>query len=449
MAGCASPARDDVLGGTPDVVAEVSTADDVPVVQDAPTVDDTPEVEDTPAVEDTPEVEVLEGVQVAPSDAAQLRQWVLDAEPGTTFLLADGTYDLSGGDSGFRIIVLTDGITIRGASGDRDAVVLDGGWGINEIIFIEASDVTIADLTVKKAIHHPIHITGGKDGDTSGVVIDNVAVIDPGQQAIKINATGSGHHTDQGVVQGCHIEMTDEGRQHTSGCYTGGIDAHRAWGWTIRDNTIHGFWCATGLSEHGVHFWTGSRDTVVERNIITDCARGIGFGLGKSDDGRVYDDSPCDGASAPMGHWGGVIRNNAISANRAELLSSQAGFDTGIALAQACDVKVLHNSVWSATPPFTSIEWRFAKTSATITNNAVSYQLVPRDGAQATVEANLEQQPASLWASPAEHDLHLAPGAAAAIDQGAALPAGDADDDFDGDPRPADARDIGCDERAE
>ena len=74
-------------------------------------------------------------------------------------------------------------------------------------------------------------------------------------------------------------------------CIHRGIDAHDASGWTVRDNYISGFWCdgAGGafLSEHAIHFWTGSRDTTVSRNKLVDNARGIGFGLGPG--GRTYD----------------------------------------------------------------------------------------------------------------------------------------------------------------
>ena len=46
----------------------------------------------------------------------------------------------------------------------------------------------------------------------------------------------------------------------------------------------------------------------------------------------------------------------------------------------------------------------------------------------------------------ARRDLHLAPGAIAAIDRGVALAPGEADEDFEGDPRDAQPA-IGADER--
>jgi hypothetical protein len=115
-----------------------------------------------------------------------------------------------------------------------------------------------------------------------------VHIIDPGQQANKINPAAANAYPDDGVNACSHIELTDVGRPHIrNNCYTGGIDAHQAEGWVIRDNLIEGFWCENGLSEHGIHLWRGCRDTVVERNVLRENARGIGFGLAESSSGRT------------------------------------------------------------------------------------------------------------------------------------------------------------------
>jgi hypothetical protein len=299
---------------------------------------------------------------------------------------------------GDHIFIRTDGVTLRSASGDREAVVIgghynDGTYG-RDLLTIAASDVTIADLTIKRSYDHPIHIypywTDTKD--VTDTLIYNVQIVDPGQQAIKINPA-SGHYVDDGVVACSRIELTDEGRSHIRGdCYTGGVDGHQAWGWRIRDNVIQGFWCPNGLSEHAIHFWTGSRDTVVERNVLINNARGVGFGLGRADGGRSYDPAPCPVAAETVGHYGGVIRNNLVFADRAELFASVSGFDSGISINQACGAQVLHNTVGSTQAPSTvnqgSIEYRFQNTTATIDNNLVTHNIVARDEASATLAGN-------------------------------------------------------------
>ena len=221
------------------------------------------------------------GTTVAVGTAEQIYHAVNTADPGTTILVMDGTYNL--GSSGRYLWIDTPGLTLRSASGNREAVILDDDYSGSEIITVAASNVTIADLTIKRAGTHPIHVVSTDDGDTLHTLIYNVHIIDPGQQAIKINPNlAKTHFTDDGTVACSTIELTDAGRAKVlainESCYTGGVDGHWSRGWVIRDNVIKGFWCETGLSEHGVHFWTGSRDTLVERNKFVDNARAVGFG---------------------------------------------------------------------------------------------------------------------------------------------------------------------------
>ncbi|MCY1062340.1 right-handed parallel beta-helix repeat-containing protein [Nannocystis sp. SCPEA4] len=379
-------------------------------------------------------------IEVTPDQAGDLKAIVEGAASGTTIAFAPGTYDVSGGAP---IHITTPGLTLRGPSGDRDAVVLDGDYATGEILLIAASDTTVVDMTLQRAFWHPIHATGGDAADISNVVIYNVKVIDPGQQAIKINPSGSDHYVDEGLIACSWIELTEVGRpQIMDNCYTGGIDAHAAWGWTIRDNDIRGFWCPEGLSEHAVHLWVTSRDTLVERNDIRDCARGVGFGLGENGNGnsRAYADDPCPGKSY-LGHVGGEIRNNMIWAGDPQLFASQAGFDSGVALEQACDAKVLHNTVVSLEPPFVSMEYRWPNTSATIAGNLTTHAITMRDGAQAQLDGNVEMAGLDHFVDAAAGELHLAPGSAA-VD---AAPAGLVVDDFDGQARDA-SPDVGADE---
>jgi hypothetical protein len=265
-------------------------------------------------------------------------------------------------------------------------------------------------------------------------------VIDPGEQGIKINPSAGLTYADQGVISCSHLELTDAGRpQIRNGCYTGGIDGHAAWGWQIRRNTILGFWCDTGLSEHGIHMWRTCRDTVVEQNRILDCARGIGFGMGETGTAtdRAYADDPYPGAGY-LGHIDGVIRNNFIFADL-------EGFDSGVTLDQAHGTVVVHNTVVAVQTPFSCMEWRFDDASVTLLNNLVSHNLMDRGGT-AVLAGNVENAPLAWFVDAAAGDLHLAAGATGAIDQGVAVDPGGCDEDIDGEPRTG-ARDVGADER--
>lgn len=379
-------------------------------------------------------------IDVTPDQAGELANLVATAATGTTLSLADGTYDVSA----VLLHFTTPGLTLRSASGNRDAVILAANYGSGETALISASDTTIADITLGGAFYHPIHITGAATTNTSNIRIYNVKVIDPGQQAIKINPSPEGFYSDDGVVACSHLELTDAGRPHIKdNCYTGGVDAHAARNWQIRDNYIEGFWCEQGLSEHAVHMWVTARDTLVERNVIVDCARGVGFGLGENGNGntRDYGDDPCPGVAGYLGHIDGVIRNNTVLARRPELFASQAGFDSGVALEQACNPQVLHNTIVSLQPPFTGMEYRWPNTSAVIKNNLVSHAIKQRDGATAELAANLEGAGLDLLVDAAAGDLHLA-ATSPAIDAGEP---GLAAFDFEGDARDP-APDIGADE---
>ena len=383
---------------------------------------------------------------ISVSTVAGLEDAVNNALVGDTISIADGTYNLDG----VYLRIDVPGVTLRSASGNREAVILDGNYVTTEIVQVVASNVTIADLTLREAYYHPIHVMSTSTADTVGTLIYNVHIIDPGEQAIKINPYTPGnalYFPDGGEVACSHIELTDTGRPYIrNDCYTGGIDAHQARNWVIRDNLIEGFWCSTGLSEHGVHMWVSCRDTRVERNMFRDNARGIGFGMSESaNNKRVYSDNPCPGAgSGYVDHYGGIIQNNFVFASDDGLFSSEYGFDCGICLWQACGARILHNTVASTQAPFSSIEWRFDNTDVDIINNLVTHNLRDRGGSDYQ-EGNVAGASLALFVDGMSGDLHLASTATVAIDQVTAP--SDALDDIDGDLRPiGSASDVGADE---
>lgn len=399
--------------------------------------------ETLPAEQFCPALPDPTGSTVFVSSVADLVNAVNNASSGQTILIADGTYNLDGE----YLRIDTPNVTLRSERGNRDDVILDGNYQTTEIVQIVASNVTIADLTLRAAYDHPIHAMSSDGADTTNTLIYNVHIIDPGQQAIKVNPAVAGYYVDEGRIACSHIELTDAGRNRIrDNCYTGGIDVHQARDWIVQDNLIEGFWCAQGLSEHAIHFWVSSRDTLVERNVLFNNARGVGFGLAEARDGvRTYPDNPCPSAGdAYVDHYGGIVRNNFVFANDSALFASEDGFDSGISLWQACGARVLHNTVASTRSPFSSIEWRFAATNVEIINNLVTHNLMDRGGT-ASLSGNLQNQPLNLFVDGAGGDLHLVDSATAAIDQVAAP--SDCLDDIDGTTRPVGARsDIGADE---
>jgi hypothetical protein len=360
-------------------------------------------------------------LRVTPAQAARLPALVASASAGTTVLLADGTYRLRA-----PIRVVADRIALRSASGRPGAVVLDGAYAVGELVSVEADDVLIGELTLERAGWHLVHAVppAGRDA-IARLILYRLSLVDSSQQFVKVNPhEGGTWSVDRGRVECSTFALTAAGRPHVSTvlpCYTGGIDVHAGRSWEVRLNRFTGISCANGLAEHAVHFWAGSRGTLVERNTIVDCARGIGFGLGD------------------RGHVGGIVRNNVVVATRPVL-------DTGIGLENASGARVLHNTVWvapaAAKAHYSSIDVRFPGTSAEVRDNLTA-RITVRDGGHATLAANAENVPGSWFVAPARGDFHLRPGAAA-VDRGVAVT--QAGLDLDGQRHDAGRPDLGADE---
>jgi hypothetical protein len=367
----------------------------------------------------------LSAVAIQVSSVAELENAVAQANSGgdKNIVIQSGTYHLNG----VYLHLAADNITVSGATGSREDVVLDGDYVTTEIFQVVGSSITIKDLTLQRAVYHPIHVFPGNK-DVTGTVIDNVHIIDPGQQAIKINQNAAKTYSaNSGTVKRSRIELTDSGRnkvwQINGSCYTGGVDGHHATDWKIVGNEIEGFWCEDGLSEHGVHFWSFSTNTLVEGNAIINCDRGVGFGLGSS------------------GHVGGTIRNNMIYHD-----SGHSHSDVGIGLESASDALVYNNTIFLQQSYPNAIEYRFSATSnARIINNLTNKAIISRQGGSGSLSANITSAQLNWFAEATAGNLHLAYPVTEVIDQGSSI-AG-LTDDFDGESRPAgDGIDVGADE---
>jgi hypothetical protein len=331
-------------------------------------------------------------IDVGPRD--DLAAAVRAAPRGATIRLASGRYSVRD-----TLRLARAGVTLRSASGRPGDVVLDAGYGPSALAAVSAPGVTIAEVTLMRARDHLVHAVPAEGaGNFGGLRLHRVRLVDSGEQFVKVNPNASRTGSvDKGVVSCSSFVMTAAGRRNIErafGCYTGGIDAHAVRGWRVRRNTFSGIYCEDGeVAEHAIHFWRASRGSVIERNVIRDCSRGIGLGL---------TGAPGDG------HAGGVVRRNAI-------VSRVPQYDTGIELAGASGVRVLHNTV-SGEQGFSSIDVRFASTSGVVANNLVR-RITFRDGGQARVRGNIEGFPGAWLGT---DGVHLRAGAGA-VDRGVAV----------------------------
>ena len=353
----------------------------------------------------------------------ELRRLVAEAKPGTTILLEDGEYRLD------RMLdITTDRVVIRGRSGDRDKVIVRGDGmqepNVGVALSISASHVTLAHLTVGYVRFHGVQVRGERGA--SNLVLQNIRVVNTGQQLIKGSVGSDGRGPDDGLLACSRIEYTD----HAPGDYTDGIDVLSGRGWIVRDNTFSRIRGPENRRAAGpaVLFWANSQNTIVERNLIVDSFRGIAFGLGPVNgtvrDGERYFD-----------HQGGRIRNNVV-------WNLNSWGDEGIEANAARDLSIDHNTVLVEGQLPWSISIRFPLTSVKVRNNLTNRAIILRDGGQADQQGNLATAARPWFVDAAAADLHLAGPTVPAV--GAGVPLADIVDDFDKSPRDPDTPDAGA-----
>jgi len=319
--------------------------------------------------------------------------------------------------SNVMLWIVGDNVGFRGRSGNRDAVIIRGDGmtgGVSHVFNVPGDYFNAEDITIGRVSCHGVQIHGNADADYPH--FSNVRFIDTGEQMLKISyEEGNSNSSDGGIVENCSFEYTaGVGPQY----YIGGIDGHQCNDWIVHDNYFYGIRSPEeDLAEHAIHFWSDSSGTIVERNRITNCDRGIGFGLGD------------------RGHSGGIIRNNFVHTTR----------DVGIGLESASGVEVYNNSLFTENYG-NSIEYRFGATSGgEIINNLTNAAITSRDGGSATVQSNVTSAQPSWFVDANTGDLHLASPMSEVIDSGQTLSG--VPDDYDDEERPMGAGyDIGGDE---
>ena len=354
---------------------------------------------------------------------ADLQSAIEEATQSTTILVTSGLYDLRTSPyagSGIGIQVSRSRVTIRSQTGNRDDVIFDAGGmgdGVAKAFMISdyttqqdsLRDITLADVTIRNASSHLISVQG--EFHPRSLTFRNLHLINAGQQLIKVNPADL---TDplpvsKGTIEGCLIEYETH---LDEGWYTQGIDIHCGDHWTIRENTLRNIRAHPDAGRAGgpaILVWTNSVGTIVERNRIIDCDRGIGFG-DWSHDGMPY-----------LDHSGGVIRNNFIKGYAYANPEGGLGSFEGLALANTACAVVTNNSLYSPGDIVRGIDLLGASTrSNLVANNITDKRITIRGGACRSANsfaANIEQAAAAIYLDPDNADLHLAPDSPA-IDAG-------------------------------
>ena len=317
--------------------------------------------------------------------------------------------------------IFQDHVTVRSETGNRDDVIIKGkgmNGNILSIFAVAASDFIVADVTLGWVTTHAVQVKGEEDADN--FIAHNVRFVDTYEQMVKgTYNSGATTTSDSGLIEYCLFEYSAKiGPQW----YIGGIDCHNTRDWRVKANRFRDIISPEdALAEHAIHFWSDAQNTIAERNIITNCDRGIGFGLGD------------------RGHTGGKIINNMVHTTR----------DVGIGVENANGVEIYNNTVVSENYPF-SIEYRFEGTDAVIKNNLCNASIELRDDATGELSSNLQDVSTEAFVDATNGDLHLNNNFA---DRNLIVDAGETIEqittDIDNDTRPTGAAfDIGADEVA-
>ncbi len=396
------------------------------------------QVSPTPPAEDwfpkAPPLPPPAGEVVRVFDVEGLFRAAGEVRPGGTILLADGHYMMP------RYLELrTDNVTLRGETGHRDNVVLDGARSRHgELVGVTAcSGVTIADLTIQN-----IKWNGFKINSNTGVqqlTIRNCVIHNIWQRGVKGVAVPE-ENREELRPRDCRIQYclfyNDRAKQFSDdeadtpdtfhGDYIGGIDVMYATNWTISDNVFVGIQGRTRQARGAIFLWHDSRDCIVERNTIIDCDSGICLGNSHRPPQITTHCTNC------------VARNNFVT--RAP--------ENGILADYTRDCAIVHNTVHDPQNRLKRlIRLVHDNDGLLVANNLLSGPPMRQDQVSGDfrLSGNVTRDLTSVFVDALTGNLHLKTGVADVMDAGERVPG--VDHDIDGQPRD-DAPDIGADELA-
>jgi len=337
---------------------------------------------------------------VTVTTAAQLQNAIANLASNGTIIIEPGTYRVS--DSLYLPQNISN-VTIKGSTGNRDDVVIQGG-GMNGSIrfgfWIGAvQNAVFQDLSVKGFANHALIFNQGAQAPQ----MINVHLIDAAQEFIKVNPLG----INNGVLKNSLIEYTTAAPTD----YTNGLDVHNGSDWVVRNNTFKNFKTPGALAGPAVLFWNASSNAVIEGNVFIDNQRDIQFGL----DPNKTSQAPVSNGSLPD-NSGGLIVNNFIVRNNAPAA------DVAIGVWDSPNTKVYYNTILMRGGYPNAIEYRYARTTGVdIRDNLTDGLISAREGATGTVSSNVTTATTSMFVNTPNGDLHLLGSATGAIGKGVAV----------------------------
>lgn len=323
---------------------------------------------------------------------ASLVEALRHADDGATILLANGIYTPPP-----DLLITHHKVTLRGASGDREKVVLDAGGKFSTMLRIKgARETLIADMTFRNCQHYGIFIFG--DSGVRGTRIENVKFHNIWTRSVKgthpqrpddnpepLLPMARAHklRPRDGEIKNC-LFVCDTKKPYDDlfgGDYISGIDMMMLKDWHISGNVFQGIRGKNGGGRGAVFLWVGCEDVIVEDNLIANCDRGICFG------------NPS--GTAPQ-VTRGIVRHNRIV----------AGADKAIELCGTVKCEIAHNSVHATNFEFPKTVHVFCGSRGTrMHHNIIHGHLALED--KTACERNVVGRLEGVFTDPEAGDLRL------------------------------------------
>ena len=368
-----------------------------------------------------------QGEVVEVATVEDLVKAIEQAQAGQTILVADGHYLIPR-----YVEIQANGVTLRGASGQRQRVILDGlRSNHHELLGVRAcSGVTIADLTIQNARTNGFKINS--ETNVQRLTIRNCIIHNIWQRGVKgVKVPQTNRETVR--PKNCRIQyclfyndrpkrLSDDPADIANGNYIAGIDVMYAKDWTISDNVFVGIQGATGEGRGAIFLWFDAQNCAIERNVIIDCDVGLQLGNAHRADNVEYHCVGC------------IARNNFIT--RAP--------EAGIVTVYTKDCKILHNTIHDPHSRLNRlIRTVFTNDGLLVANNLLSGPGMSNESdSKIGFTGNLIKDMTAAFVDPARGNLHLTQAATEAIDK--AVTPDEVTEDIDRQPRTR--PDIGADE---
>ncbi|RYD32383.1 MAG: hypothetical protein EOP87_12940, partial [Verrucomicrobiaceae bacterium] len=227
------------------------------------------------------------------------------AVPGDEIVIAKGVYCITG-DSRIWITGRPGPVTVRGATGKAEDVIIEGDGQDKQSVrmIFELTDSprwTFQDLTTRNSYYHGFKF----NTSSTDCVLRNVVMRDHGESGVKgTSDPDKGLYPDRLLVEDCDIGFT--GKTGGTRGVVEGIDGVAVQGWIIRNSRFLNV-RKNGGPAYGVFTKGNSMDTIIEGNRFENCFIGASFGGGGTDV-RYFRDH-----DRSLEHRWGVIRNNVFT----------------------------------------------------------------------------------------------------------------------------------------